>query len=148
MGANVTAYAVGAFAIGGFLAGLADARRGVGSTTNLRVLMGGSWRDFTKQPKTCHMQMLRQVVTPLGSFNCPAHRGVQKAQLGGKDLWADPALAQRETARLLETFDASHECREVTCLYNSTNWWLEEMIEASAALPVAGPSPEQRDWFL
>lgn len=118
------------------------------ASTNLRVLMGGSWRDFTKQPKMCHMQMLRQVVTPLGSFNCPAHRGVQKAQLGGKDLWADPALAQRETARLLGTFDASHECREVTCLYNSTNWWLEEMIEASAALPVAGPSVEQRDWFL
>ena len=29
----------------------------------------------------------------------------------------------------MDRFDASHECREVTCLYNSTNWWLEKMIE-------------------
>ena len=118
------------------------------ASTNLRVLMAGNWRDYTKQPKTCHMQLLRQVVTPLGSFNCPAHRGVQKAQLGGKELWAEPAHAQRETARLLDTFDASHECGQVTCLYNSTNWWLEELIEAGADLPKDAPAPEQKDWFL
>ncbi len=118
------------------------------ASTNLRVLMAGSWRDFTKQPKTCHMQMLRQVVTPLGTFNCPAHRGVQKAQLGGKELWADPAAGQRETARILGGFDASHECREVTCLYNGTNWWLEEMIEASAPLPDEAPAIERNDTFL
>jgi organic radical activating enzyme len=57
------------------------------ASTNLRVLMAGNWRDYTKQPKVCHMQMLRQVVTPLGTFNCPAHRGVEKAKLGGKELW-------------------------------------------------------------
>lgn len=118
------------------------------ASTNLRVLMSGTWRDYTKQPKTCHMQMLRQVVTPLGSFNCPAHRGVDKAQLGGKDLWQVPAAAQHATARLLDSFDASHECREVTCLYNSTNWWLEELVNATAALPDAAPAPEQNDWFL
>jgi hypothetical protein len=46
------------------------------ASTNLRVLMQGTWRDFTRQPRVCHMQMLRQVLTPLGTFNCPAHRGV------------------------------------------------------------------------
>ena len=31
----------------------------------------------------------------------------------------------------LDRFDASVECRAVTCLYHSTNWWLEELIEAA-----------------
>ncbi|MEO6597288.1 MAG: radical SAM protein [Planctomycetota bacterium] len=118
------------------------------ASTNLRVLMSGTWQQYTKQPKTCHMQMLRQVVTPLGTYNCPAHRGVQKAKLGGEALWNVPPAAQHQTERLLETFDASHECREVTCLYNSTNWWLEELIAASADLPDEAPSGERNDWFL
>ncbi|HIE70137.1 MAG TPA: hypothetical protein EYP98_08130, partial [Planctomycetes bacterium] len=118
------------------------------ASTNLRVLMSGTWKDYTRQPKTCHMQMLRQVVTPLGTYNCPAHRGVPKAMLGDKDVWAVPPAAQHETTRLLKDFDASVECGEVTCLYNSTNWWLEELVNASADLPDVAPGVEQRDWFL
>jgi sulfatase maturation enzyme AslB (radical SAM superfamily) len=118
------------------------------ASTNLRVLMAGNWRDFTHQPKTCHMQMLRQVLTPLGTFNCPAHRGVEKAQVGGKDLWAVPAAAQHATAGILGRFDASVECREVTCLYHGTNWWVEELIKASAPLPDEAPGAERGDWFL
>ncbi len=133
---------------------LADARAAVRpdfrvlASTNLRVLMAGTWRDYTTQPKVCHMQMLRQVLTPLGTFNCPAHRGVGKAMLGGKELWAVPAAAQHATAQILGGFDASHECREVTCLYNSTNWWLEEMVGSNAPLPQQAPANEQQDWFL
>ncbi|MCB9876222.1 MAG: radical SAM protein [Planctomycetes bacterium] len=118
------------------------------ASTNLRVLSSGTWRDYTHQPKVCHMQMLRQVVTPLGTFNCPAHRGVHKARLGGEGLWAVPAAGQHETTRLLGAFDASHECGQVTCLYNSTNWWLEELVAASAELPEESGGVEQRDWFL
>lgn len=117
-------------------------------STNLRVLMQGNWRDYTKQPKTCHMQMLRQVVTPLGTFNCPAHRGVEKAKLGESGLWADGKQAVQETQRLLSTFDASHECEKVTCLYHSTNWWVEELVASSAPLPAAAPADEFGDWFL
>jgi len=118
------------------------------ASTNLRVLMNGTWRDYTHQPRVCHMQMLRQVVTPLGTFNCPAHRGVQKAMLGGKELWLVPPAAQHATAKLLGDFDAQHECREVTCLYHATNHWLEELVQADAPLPDAAPGTEQRDWFL
>jgi hypothetical protein len=118
------------------------------ASTNLRVLMAGSWREYTRQPKVCHMQMLRQVVTPLGTFNCPAHRGVDKAKLGGGGLWSVAPAGQHATAEILQRFDASHECREVTCLYNSTNWWLEEMIGATAPVPTAAPSAERGDWFL
>lgn len=118
------------------------------ASTNLRVLMAGNWRDYTHQPKTCHMQMLRQVVTPLGTYNCPAHRGVPKALVGGKDLWAVPAAGQHATGGILERFDASVECSSVTCLYHGTNWWLEELIAASAPLPDEAPGPERGDWFL
>ncbi|MBM3974171.1 MAG: radical SAM protein [Planctomycetes bacterium] len=118
------------------------------ASTNLRVLMDGTWRDYTKQPKTCHMQMLRQVVTPLGTFNCPAHRGVPKAEVGGKSLWQVPPAAQHSTAKLLNNFDARHECRQVTCLYHSANWWIEELIEAGKDLPLSAPGSERRDWFL
>lgn len=118
------------------------------ASTNLRVLMNGTWGDYMKQPKVCHMQMLRQVVTPLGTYNCPAHRGVKKAMVGDKDVWAVPPAGQHKTTDLLDTFDASVECGEVTCLYNSTNWWLEELVNASAELPDEAPGTEQRDWFL
>ncbi len=118
------------------------------ASTNLRVLMAGSWRDFTNQPRVCHMQMLRQVVTPLGTYNCPAHRGVPKAQLGGKDLWAVPAAGQHDTAKILGGFDAQVECSAVTCLYNGTNWWLERLVEAGQDLPEAAPGEEHEDWFL
>ena len=117
-------------------------------STNLRVLMQGNWRDYTKQPKTCHMQMLRQVVTPLGTFNCPAHRGVQKAKLGEAALWQDGKEAVAQTQRLLNEFDASHECAQVTCLYHSTNWWMEELVASSAPLPVTAPVADFGDWFL
>ena len=50
-------------------------------STNLRVLEEGNWREFTRQPRTCHMQALRQVLTPMGLYNCPAHRGVEKARI-------------------------------------------------------------------
>ena len=118
------------------------------ASTNLRVLMTGTWRDYTNQPKVCHMQMLRQVVTPLGTFNCPAHRGVAKAKLGDKDLWAVAAAGQHDTSRVLRDFDATVECGEVTCLYNGTNWWLEELVSASYELPEEAPGTESRDWFL
>lgn len=117
-------------------------------STNLRVLMAGNWRDYTNQPRTCHMQLLRQVVTPLGTFNCPAHRGVDKALVGGQSLWADAAAAKGETARMLDGFDASRECSQVTCLYHGTNWWLESLIDASAPLPATAPGAERDDTFL
>jgi hypothetical protein len=135
-------------------AGIAEARKlerpgfRVLESTNLRVLMAGNWRDYTSQPRTCHMQTLRQVLTPLGTFNCPAHRGVEKARVGQKDLWRDPAAGAAATAAILDRFDSSHECAQVTCLYHGTNWWLEDLIASSAPLDELGPGPERGDAFL
>ncbi len=120
------------------------------ASTNLRVLLSGEWTETSAQPRTCHMQFLRQVLTPNGLYNCPAHRGVEKARIADKDAYADAERTRRTqaaTADILARFDASHECREVTCLYHSTNWWLERMIE-SGDIPAKAPGTEGEDWFL
>ncbi|MDJ0976435.1 MAG: radical SAM protein [Planctomycetota bacterium] len=101
-------------------------------STNLKLLEQGTWREWTSQPRTCHMQALRQVLSPLGLWNCPAHRGVTKARIAPKDAFADGERAERTAEAvegMLDGFDASVECREVTCLYHATNWWLEQAIE-------------------
>ncbi|MEO0660067.1 MAG: radical SAM protein [Planctomycetota bacterium] len=101
-------------------------------SVNLKLLEDGTWKDATRQPNTCHMQALRQVLSPIGTFNCPAHRGVDKARIGEGAGYADEARAADmggSLAQMLETFDASHECRNVTCLYHDVNWWIEELVE-------------------
>ena len=137
-------------------AGLAAARRlerpgfRVLESTNLRLLRAGTWRDWTRQPSTCHMQALRQVLSPLGLYNCPAHRGVAKARIAGREAYATPAAAEATAAAtqgILARFDAAHECREVTCLYNAANWWLERAIEDPRLLGSAQALPEE-DAFL
>jgi hypothetical protein len=119
-------------------------------STNLRLLRSGTWREWTRQPKTCHFQALRQVFSPLGLYNCPAHRGVPKARIAGKDAYAGPAATAKTaeaTAALLTNFDAAHECREVTCLYNAANWWLERAVADPALLGTPAALPEE-DTFL
>ena len=123
----------------------------VTESINLRVLEQGNWKDFTEQPSMCHMQALRQVLSPLGLYNCPAHRGVDRAQIGPRDAWADDeqrATSTASTANMLEGFDASKECSEVTCLYHSVNWWLEDVIAERAELSQADASEERFDYFL
>jgi hypothetical protein len=119
-------------------------------SANLKALETDTWRSWTTQPRTCHMQALRQVLTPLGLYNCPAHRGVEKAKIGGKAAYATPAASAETaqgTAAILDRFDASVECREVTCLYHDTNWWLEKAIE-DGGLDAAASVAEGEDWFL
>jgi hypothetical protein len=119
-------------------------------STNLRVLESGTWRSLTQQPRMCHMQALRQVLTPLGLYNCPAHRGAPKALIAGKGAYADAASCASTagaTAAILDRFDASHECAEVTCLYHGANWWLEHAIADETPPPILA-SLETEDWFL
>lgn len=129
---------------------LADDNFDVYESTNLRLLEDNNWSDFTHQPKTCHMQALRQVLTPTGLFNCPAHRGVEKARIAQSDGFATAEKSLATTAslsRILDTFDASHECREVTCLYNKVNWWLEELIDSPDGDGLVAAA-ENEDYFL
>ena len=120
-------------------------------STNLRMLEQGNWRDFTRQPATCHMQAFRQVLTPTGLYNCPAYRGVDRARIAAKDAYRDVAAVgatNRGLAVILDGFDASAECREVTCLYNEVNWWLEGLVKGDALLDDVAAGVERFDYFL
>jgi organic radical activating enzyme len=120
-------------------------------STNLRVLANNSFRSYTRQPSQCHMQLFRQVLSPLGLFNCPVYRHVEKARIGDKHAWADDAAvaaSQEGTAKLIQSFDAAHECREVTCLYNNANWFIEDLIRHPEKLDEMVPVEEREDWFL
>ena len=120
-------------------------------STNLRVLENGSYKDFIDQPSTCHMQYFRQVLSPLGVFNCPVYRHVPQALLGAKHEYADDNLfveTQNNTLRLIDAFDASYECRNVTCLYNHANWFIEDLIRNPEKLAELTPSEERYDYFL
>lgn len=121
-------------------------------STNLRVLEKGNWQDYTNQPNVCHMQALRQVLTPTGLFNCPAYRGVERARIAGKEAFQDPATADATNVGLAEKlagFDAHAECAEVTCLYNDVNWWLDGLVKSDEDLDALVAAGEERnDYFL
>jgi wyosine [tRNA(Phe)-imidazoG37] synthetase (radical SAM superfamily) len=120
-------------------------------STNLRVLENGSYKDFIDQPSTCHMQYFRQVLSPLGVFNCPVYRHVPQALLGAKHDYENEDVfqeTQKNTLRLIEAFDASNECRNVTCLYNHANWLIEDLIRHPEKLDTLEASEERHDYFL
>lgn len=119
-------------------------------STNLRVLMAGTWQEYTRQPKVCHVLAFRQVLSPLGVYHCPGKRGAESARVGGKDAYthAKRGETRRAVAEMLENFDASAECKEVTCLYNSTNWWLESLIAGDVSPVDLNPETERGDHYL
>jgi wyosine [tRNA(Phe)-imidazoG37] synthetase (radical SAM superfamily) len=120
-------------------------------STNLRMLENQSWQTFTRQPKNCHMQFFRQVLTPHGVFNCPVYRSVPRARIAERDGYKDPTACRDTQAKLgdaIVRFDAAHECREVTCLYNATNWWLQDLIDHPEKLAQLQPSTERGDHYL
>ena len=120
-------------------------------STNLRVFLNNSWHEYNRQPQQCHMTLFRQVLSPLGLFNCPVYRHVGQAQLGDQGAYVDDAAVattQAATTALIGRFDASHECRQVTCLYNSANWFIEDLIRNPQRLEALQPAVERHDYFL
>jgi wyosine [tRNA(Phe)-imidazoG37] synthetase (radical SAM superfamily) len=120
-------------------------------STNLRLLEQQSWERYTKQPQQCHMQALRQVMTPHGVFNCPAYRSVPMAMIADRRGYRDEAQVQQTQKKLgdmVVRFDAAHECSNVTCLYNATNWWLQELVDHPEKLEALTPQADRNDYFL
>lgn len=122
-------------------------------TTNLKVLENRSFRNYTEQPHRCHMQFFRQVLSPLGMYNCPVYRNQSHGLVGDKNAYATNEAydsTRESTGKLIDTFDAHHECREVTCLYNHVNWWLDGLVEDPSKLDglELADAPEERDFFL
>ena len=110
-------------------------------------------RNLTSPSTTSpRMQFLRQVLSPLGTYNCPVYRNQPHGSLGDRNAYADLASFQhtrRSVAQRIDTFNATTTCAEVTCLYNDANWWIEDLIANpqqldSLAADTAGPP----DYFL
>ncbi len=120
-------------------------------STNLRVLENGTYMNYTEQPHNCHMQYFRQVLSPLGVFNCPVYRHVPQALLGEKhayDTQQGVIETQKNTLRLIEAFDATNECKDVTCLYNHANWFIEDLINHPEKIKNLDSSFDRGDYFL
>lgn len=121
-------------------------------TTNLKVLENRSYKNYTEQPHTCHMQFFRQVLSPLGMYNCPVYRNQPHGKVGSAEAYATAAdfrLTRQQTAERIRNFDASRECQEVTCLYNHANWWLEDLIAHPEKLEQLTASQlSEPDFFL
>ena len=106
-------------------------------SSNLKAMLNQKTHQIKKQPKRCHMQFFRTVVTPFGIFHCPAFRGVEEAKIGEPDGYLSKRKLKatlKRMAKSIQTFDAEEECREVGCFYNRTNWWLEEFIHSKEGL--------------
>jgi MoaA/NifB/PqqE/SkfB family radical SAM enzyme len=100
---------------------------------NLKAVLNQETDRIKRQPKRCHLQFFRTVVTPSGIFHCPAFRGVEEARIGEPDGYLSEKKFKesvKKTAQSIVTFDAEEECKDVGCFYNRTNWWLEGVIHS------------------
>lgn len=122
-------------------------------TTGLKALTHGKGhrKELTRQPKECHMQFFRQVLSPLGTYNCPVYRNQPHGKLGDKDANADRETfdqTRQSTAERITNFNATEQCAEVTCLYNDVNWWIERLIEHPDELDRLQVEKCPPDYFL
>ena len=102
-------------------------------SSNLKAMLNQETERIKTQPKRCHMQFFRTVVSPFGIYHCPAFRGVDIAKISEKDGYlTDKKFRQslKKMTRSIETFGAATECKDVGCFYNETNWWLETFIQS------------------
>jgi len=102
-------------------------------SSNLKAMLNQETERIKTQPKRCHMQFFRTVVSPFGIYHCPAFRGVDIAKIAEKDGYlTDKKFRQslKRIAESIETFRATTECKDVGCFYNETNWWLETFIQS------------------
>jgi MoaA/NifB/PqqE/SkfB family radical SAM enzyme len=102
-------------------------------SSNLKAMLNRETDQIKRQPKRCHMQFFRTVVTPFGIFHCPAFRGVEEARIGELEGYHSEIKFEeslKRTAKSILTFNAEEECKDVGCFYNRTNWWLEKFISS------------------
>jgi hypothetical protein len=121
-------------------------------TTGMKAFSSRQFEHFGRQPQQCHMQFFRQVLSPLGTYNCPVYRNQPHGGLGDKNAYSDPAAfedTRRSVARRIDTFNATTTCAQVTCLYNDANWWIEGLIANPQQLDaLTADTASAPDYFL
>jgi MoaA/NifB/PqqE/SkfB family radical SAM enzyme len=129
---------------------VAEGKPKILESVNLIALLNGETEKIKKQPRRCHMQFFRTVVSPLGTFHCPAFRGVKKAKIADHDAYVTRSRFDQTldmTAKSIMTFDAEAECDVIGCFYHGTNWWLEEFIHSAKGVHEIS-SVEDDNFFL
>jgi len=122
----------------------------VRESNNLKALENGNFRNI-KQPKNCHMIFFRGVLSPLGAFICPGFRNIEKAKIGDKNAYADEENYKKtklKTAEKIKDFNAYNECKNVTCLYNDINWFIEDLIQHPEKIEQLQVAEEIGEYFL
>jgi len=87
-------------------------------SSNLIAMLNRETKRIKRQPKKCHMQYFRTVVTPFGIFHCPAFRGIDIAKIGEKDAYLTEAKFEaslEKMAQSIRSFEAETECQDVGC---------------------------------
>jgi pyruvate-formate lyase-activating enzyme len=111
--------------------------RVVPSKNLIAMLQESGFERCRQQPRECHMQHFRQVLTPAGVFTCPAHRGNERSRTGERTAYCTTdgfSDAFETTQAQVQRFNAAVECREITCIYNDINWWIEDLLESGEEL--------------
>jgi wyosine [tRNA(Phe)-imidazoG37] synthetase (radical SAM superfamily) len=106
-------------------------------STNLTVFMENLANKYQNQPKRCHMHYFRQVLSPLGTFSCPVYRNIGLAKVGDKNSYSDGKSFKNtaeKTIKVINDFDASKICKDVVCLYNDANWFIDDLINKNKNL--------------
>jgi len=118
---------------------------------NLFALFDNQNDRLRIQPKTCHSNYFRVVVTPDGIFSCPVWRGFKMVQLTphDQDFSKDYDVYFNENrARIIKDLDASKECAHVTCIYNDMNWFIEDLILNPEKIKQLKQVDDFQDYFL
>jgi len=131
---------------------LADDTFRVHQSTGLKEELKRQTQSLAKQPQQCHMQFFRQVLSPLGLYNCPVYRNQDHGRLGDKNANAGVEAydaTRGVTADLVKSFNATVACEKVTCLYNDVNWWIEKLIANPEELgKLSWDEAAEPDYFL
>jgi hypothetical protein len=117
---------------------------------NLQAMLQNKVHELKHQPKVCHAQFFRTVVTPSGIFHCPAFRGVEKARIGGHNGYTTEEKFNETNKNLIASikrFNAEQECSVVGCFYHHMNWWIEDFIKSGKDIDEIEPL-DDNNFFL
>lgn len=118
---------------------------------NLLILFNSDVEESRVHPNRCYMQALRQVLSPLGIFACPASRGNERSFIAPRDGYTSARSfidTIQRTHEMVMRFDASKECAGITCIYNTTNRWLNELPTHSGSDEILESASDMADMFL
>ena len=115
---------------------IAQGKIKVNASANLRALLNNNIKSIKNQPKVCHAQFIKAVLSPIGVYHCPAFRGDNKAKIGEKDGYCSKHIKStlRNNLDKLDEFDASRECKDIACFYHDLNWWIEGLINGDFSI--------------